>query len=109
MSLFTLTVTLRKRGEQTGEGQYGEPIYGPPIDTDTPAWWEPRSSDENVAAREQYTSGYWVYTPLSADVSGADVVVLDGVEFDVVGEPGRQPGGFIVEGHLKFAVERVTG
>lgn len=109
MNLFSHSVTLRKRGEQTGETKYGEPIYGPPTDTDSPAWWEPRTSSEDVAAREQYVWGYWLYLPLSADLSGADVVVIDGLEYDVVGQPGRQPSGFIVDGFLKVAVERTTG
>lgn len=109
MSLFTLTAVLRVRGEKIDETRYGEPVFGPSTDTPSPAWWEPRTSSENVSAREQYVSGYWVYLPLGADVGGADVIVLDDVEYDVVGEPGRQPGGFIVEGHLKFAVERTTG
>lgn len=108
-SLFTLSLVLRKRGEKTGETKYGEPIYGPPVDVPSSAWWEPRTSSEDVSAKEQYVSGYWVYLPLSADVAGADVVVIDGLEYDVVGEPGRQPGGFIVDGFVKVAVERTTG
>jgi len=32
-----------------------------------------------------------------------------GEEYAVVGQPGRQPGGFIVPGFIRAAVERVTG
>jgi hypothetical protein len=61
-----------------------------------------------------------VNLPLDAPLSAADAVVLFGTvdedgdliggeDYQVVGEPGRQPGGFIVPGFIKAAVERVTG
>lgn len=109
MNLFSHSVTLRKRGEKIGEDRYGVPEYGPPTDTVSDAWWEPRTSSEDTAAREQYTWGYWVYLPEGTDLDGADLVVIDGVEYEVVGQPGRQPGGFIVDGFVKVAVERTTG
>jgi hypothetical protein len=110
MSLMTETVLLRFRGAPTGDfDDYGNAVVGPGHDELWPAWYEPRSSGEDVAAKDQQVYGYWVYLPLAAPLSGADVVVVDGVEFQVVGEPGRQPGGFIVPGFIKAAVERVTG
>lgn len=111
MSLFTETATLRFRGEVVGEDDYGNDVYGPPIDEQWPAWWEPRSSGEDSTAREQVTSGYWLYLPLDAPIDAADAVVLDdpAAEYAVVGEPGRQPGGFIVEGYTRLALERVSG
>ena len=108
-SLMTGTVTLRTRGGVSGEDRYGEPIYDPPQDVECPAWIEPRSSGENVAAREQYVFGYTLYLPLDADLDGADVVVVYGEEHNVIGQPGKQMGGFIVEGYQVAAVERVTG
>lgn len=110
MSLFTATVLLRFKGEPTGGfDDYGNPIPGPARDELWPAWYEPRSSGEDVSARDQQVYGYWVYLPLAAPLSGADAVSIEGVEYQVVGEPGRQPGGFIVDGFQKAAVERVTG
>ena len=84
-------------------------------------WVEPRASSEDTAARDQMVYGYWVNLPLDAPVSGVDAVVLFGTvdeatgelvggeDYQVVGQPGRQPGGFIVPGFVKAAVEKVTG
>lgn len=109
MSLFTETVTLRSRGEVTGRDDYGNDIFGPPVESQWSAWTEPRTSGEDTNAREQYVSGFWVYLPLDAPLSGADAVVIDGDEYEVVGEPGRQPGGFTLDGFQLAAVERVSG
>ena len=109
MNLFTGTAVLRSRGVVTGVDGYGNDLYGPGSDEPWPAWWEPRTSGEDTAAREQYVSGYWLYLPLGAPLTAADVVVLAGVEYEVVGDPGAQPGGFVVEGYQLAALERVTG
>lgn len=110
MSLFTETVLLRKRGEPTGDyDDLGNPIFGPDVDVSAPAWYEPRTSGENVAARDQQVWGYVVYLQLDAAVASADAVVIAGTEYEVVGEPGRQPGGFIVEGYQTVNVEKATG
>lgn len=109
MSLFTEQVTLRTAGGIIGEDDYGDPIYGPPQQASVAAWWEPRGSSEDTAAAEQYVSGYWLYCPLGTDLAGADVVILMGEEYQVIGQPGVQPGGYVIEGFIKAAVERVTG
>lgn len=121
MSLMTEPVGLRLRGAATGEfDDYGNPVYGPGAVSLHYGWYEPRSSGEDTAAREQQIYGYWVNLPLDAPLSGADAVVLFGAvdaegqlvggdDYQVVGEPGRQPGGRLVPGFIKAAVERVTG
>ena len=120
MDLMTEPVGLKRRGQPTGEyGEYGEPLYGPATTGLVYGWVEPRASGEDTNAREQQTYGYWVNLPLDTDVSGADALVLFGTpsgtevvggeEYHVVGEPGRQPGGFLVPGFIRVAVERVTG
>ncbi len=110
MSLFTETVILRRRGEPTGEyDDLGRPIIGPDQDEEWPAWYEVGSSSESTDARDRQVWGYVVYLPLDAPLASADAVVIGSVEYQVIGEPGRQPGGFIVEGYVTAAVERVTG
>lgn len=109
MSLFTETAYLKRPGPSTSKDRYGNPIPGAETRTPTPAWWEPRTSGEQTNAQEQVTSGYWLYLPLDTDLTAYDSVELAGVDYQVVGEPGRQPGGFIVEGYLRTAVERVAG
>lgn len=121
MNLMTEPVGLRLKGEPVpGEyDDYGNPVHGPGSTEVVYGWYEPRSSGEETAAKDQQVYGYWVNLPLEAPLSGADAVVLfgsvvdgqlvGGEEYQVVGEPGRQPGGFIVPGFIKAAVERVTG
>ena len=113
MSLFSHTCILRRRGEQTGTDRYGRPEYGPPTDVECPAWWEMSAESEDTDARNQYVSTYTLYLPLSGPIEGWDAVVLgtdpDGTEYEAVGRPGRQPGGFIVEGYYRVQLERVTG
>lgn len=109
MNLFTESVTLRRQGVVTGRDAYGNDVTGPPVESTSPAWYEPRTSGEATDARQQQVSGYWLYLPLEASLSGVDVVVVDGVDHEVVGDPGRQPGGFVVDGYQLAALERVTG
>ena len=112
MSLFTEVAGLVLRGGPTGDfDEDGNPIFAPPTTVETPAWWEPRESGEDVEAKQQVTSGYWLYLPEHTDLSAVDAVEIPfgGTLYEVDGEPGRQPGGFIVEGYVKTAVKRVTG
>lgn len=110
MNLMSQTVTLRFTGDPTGAyDDYGNPVFGPSQDQSWAAWYEPRSSGEDTTAKDQQVYGYWVYLPLEAPLAGADAVLIGGVVYRVVGEPGRQPGGTLVPGFQKAAVERVTG
>lgn len=108
--MMTHTLVLRFAGKPTGDyDDLGRPIIGPPSDEEWSAWWEPRAGSENLQASEQQIWGFWVYLPEDAPLSSADAVVIEGVEYEVVGEPGRQPGGFILDGYISAAVERGTG
>ena len=113
MSLFTETVTLHVPGEPTGEKDaLGRPIIGPDQTIENqPAWYEERTSSESTDARDQRVWGYWLYLPLDAPFTDKTEVTLpvDDVRYWVVGEPGRQPGGFIVEGYIRAAIEKRTG
>ncbi|MGY4543262.1 hypothetical protein ACVWY0_003195 [Arthrobacter sp. UYNi723] len=122
MNLMTEPVGLRLRGAPLpGQfDEYGNQKTGPATVAVHYGWYEPRSSGEDTAAREQQVYGYWVSLPLDAPLSGADAVVLFGTvdaagqlvggeDYQVVGQPGRQPAGFLVPGFIKAAVERVTG
>ena len=119
MNLFTEAVGLKLRGEAVPDeyDDYGNAVYGPGTVQVVYGWVEPRGSGETG---DQQIYGYWVNLPLDAPLDAADAVVLfgsvdaggslvGGQDYEVVGEPGRQPGGFLVEGFIKAAVERVTG
>lgn len=108
MSLFTEQVVLRWPGEVTSTDRYGRTVRAPAREVTSPAWYEPRQSSEDLAAKEQYVEGYWLYLPLTAPVD-FETVLLGADEYQLVGKPGRQPGGFVVEGYYTMALEKVTG
>ncbi|AZS11707.1 hypothetical protein HOU96_gp09 [Arthrobacter phage Maja] len=122
MNLMTEPIGLKTRGAPVdGEfDDYGNQVYGSDIVSVRYGWYEPRSSGEDTSAKDQQVYGYWVVLPLDAPIAGADAVVLFGTvgddgqmvggeHYKVVGQPGRQPAGFLVPGFIKAAVERVTG
>lgn len=135
--LFTEQAVLRYAGQSTGAyDDLGNPVLGPPTEATWPAWWEPRTSSESQDQQDQQISGVWLYLPgsaldlaagltfhgtqpdqapgeatvlLAAPLSSADAVVLAGVEYEVDGEPGHQPGGFLVPSYQLAALRRVSG
>jgi hypothetical protein len=119
---MTEPVGIRERGAPVPDefDDYGNQVYGPSTTAVYYGWYEPRQSGEDTSAKEQQIDGYWVNLPLHAPLSASGAVVLFGAvgddgqlsggqEYQVVGEPGVQPGGFIVPGFIKAAVERVRG
>lgn len=119
---MTEPIGLRLRGaEIPGEyDDYGNAKYSPGTTPVHFGWYEPRGSGEDAAAKDQQIDGYWIYLGLDAPLTSADAVVLFGTaqedgtlaggdEYQVVGEPGRQPGGLLVPGFIKAAVERIRG
>ena len=107
---MTETCTLVLAGGPTGEyDRYGEEIISEATEEEWPCWYEPRTSGEDVRAADQQTDGYWLYLPMDAPLSSADAVRLPMGEYEAVGEPAVQPGGFRVPGFLKTALERVRG
>lgn len=136
--MFLHVLELHFEGGETGEyDKLGRPILEPPHDVPWPAWWEQRTSSEAAEAQQQVVSGYWIYLPdsvgdlaaalasndlapvegaydlaeemLQHPLSASDWVIINGLRYDVQGEPGRQPGGVLVPPYQVAAVERTTG
>lgn len=109
MQLMTETCELVLRGEPAGYDEYGVPVPAEPRRETWACWYEPRGSSEAVVAQEQQIDGLWIYLPLDAPLNAADAVIVAGDQYEVEGEPGRQPGGFITPGFVKAALGRVRG
>jgi hypothetical protein len=111
MSLMTERITLHLRATKTGEDPFGNPIYGPPqVVEGVPAWWEPAGSTEDLAAAEQVTESYWVYTE-DTRITYADEVTLHGPR-DIrcnLTPPQWQPHGFLVPGFHRVLATAVSG
>lgn len=108
MSLFSQAVTIENRTASDTPDAYGNDQYTT-SSTSGAAWYEPRASSENTAARDQVVDGLWLYLPLGSTIRATSAVIVDGIRYEVDGEPGRQPGGLAVEGYVKVALTRVQG
>lgn len=116
-ALFSHTATLHLPGQPTGGlDRYNQPVVGDPQDVTSPAWWEPRTASEDTDDAQQYVSGYWLYlpaghpgAPLPPDAQVTLPLAAGPTRFDIDGEPGEQPAGFVVPGYVRVALERVTG
>ena len=106
-ALFTETVTLMSR-EATGDDGLGNDTYEW-VQEDSPAWVEIGQGTENTNQRETSEATSTVYLPLGAEVEAVSMIVWNGREWDVVGDPGVQPGGFVVDGYIRIGIKRVTG
>ena len=110
MSLFSETCTIRD-WTVVGEDDYGNDVYEPSDRPDIPAWFEPRTSGEETDARQQVTSGFWLWLEPGTQLAATAQVKLGGVDgwYEVDGEPGIQHGGELVGGFVRVALRRVTG
>lgn len=111
MSLFSEQVKVRVRSI-VGRDDYGNDVYDHlELPEPLPAWWEPRTSGEDTNAREQITSGYWLFLEPDSTLDASAQVQLGGVGdwWEVDGEPGEQPGGFELEGYVQVALTKVSG
>ena len=109
-SLFTETITIEHPPVETGEyDDWGDPITTPAHQETVKGWYEPRSSSEDVAAKDQQVDGYWVYLPRGVPLEPQARVLVEGDWYEVDGEPGRMPDAFLLGGYLTVAVRRVRG
>lgn len=106
-SLFTETVKLRSRAK-VGQDGLNNDVYDW-VEKPSPAWVEIGQGTENDDRRETSEATSTVYLPLEAEVTAVSQVVWNGQLWDIVGDPGVQPGGFVVDGYLKLGIKRVTG
>lgn len=108
-ALFTETVTLLSR-EKTGVDELNNAVYDW-VQADSPAWVETGPGTENTQARESSTATSTMYLPLETllPVTAVGKVVWRGKEWEIAGEVGEQPGGFVVDGYQVAALQRVTG
>lgn len=107
MNLFTETVGLIGR-QKTGTDDLNNAIYES-VETSSPAWVEIGTGTEDTDRRESSEATSTVYLPLDAPVAAVSKIRWNDQLWDVVGDPGVQPGGFVVDGYQKLGIKRVTG
>jgi len=106
-ALFTETVALRSR-QATGDDGLGNTTYEW-VEVNSPAWVEIGQGTEVGDRRETSEATSTVYLPLGTEVAAVSQLRWNGQLWEVVGEPGVQPGGFVVDGYTKIGIRRVTG
>lgn len=86
-ALLPYVVTIVKAGEKTD--RYGNTVkdWATATRTDTRAWIEQRSRNEDTDDRDQLTSTWLLVVPLGNDLDGLDRVEYNGDTFEVVGPP----------------------
>lgn len=104
------TVTVVRPGAPT-EDQYGNEVPGAPTSTDVPGCAvAPRSSSEDLQARDQVIVGLNVWMPSGSDVRATDRMRVRGVLYDIDGEPGLFATPFTgTSGHVQVSLTRVSG
>lgn len=100
--------TLHRR-TVTGQDDYGNDVWANvtlPLDGCT---LHPRTSSEETGSRATVITGAWLYAPTGTIIDPDDEIEVNGVRYDVDGEPGIWPnftGGFALQ---QVALRRVTG
>jgi len=104
------TVTIIRPGPTT-EDPYGNDVPGPPVETDIAGCAiAPRSSSEDLQARDQVIVGLNVWMPSGSVVYATDQMRVRGVLYEIDGEPGAFSTPFTgTGGPVQVALTRVSG
>lgn len=106
-TLLGLTVTVTRRVEST-EDEYGSPTLVDSSAVDYRARLEPTGSVEQLVGQDRVVSDFALYLPADAAIGHLDHVGIEGVDYEVVGEPAiqRSPRG---PHHIVAALRRIQG
>lgn len=104
------TVTIVRPGAATRDS-YGNDVPGAATEIDVPGCAvAPRTSSEDVTARDQVIEGLTIWMPAGTDVRPTDRVRRRGVLYDVEGDVGEWSSPFTgFAGPAQIQVTRVTG
>lgn len=102
---MTETVTRIRPGAQTGTDAFGQPIYGPDVETDIPgALVAPGGSTEILTEAGRVpvvTPAALYFRDTWPDIVSTDRLRVRGVVYEVAGKPAEWrsdgPGGLVVE------------
>lgn len=106
---FGTTVTIERR-VLSGTDEFGNDKYTNQSVDVYPCSVQSGSSSEVVQGTEQVTTDIVVYFPAGTDAEAIDALVIDGVKYEIVGEPnaGTSPfTGFVAP--VQVRANRMTG
>lgn len=102
----------RIRQSPGGTDQYGDPIPGTTTVTAMPeAFVAPRTTEDvDDRGRTGVIVGLTLFAPYSTDLTYTDQIEVDGVLYDIEGEPGRWKNPFTGwEAGIQAALTRAQG
>ena len=104
------TVTVVRPGTSS-EDEYGNEVPGSPTSFDVPGCAvAPRSSSEDLQARDQVIVGLNVWMPSGTAVYATDQMRVRGVLYEIDGEPGSFTTPFTGNaGPVQVSLTRVSG
>ena len=79
-------VTIKNRFVN-GEDNFGNDMYGFTAQEVGPCSVQQGTTRETIYATDQVATGMVVFMPYGTDVSFQDAVIIDGVEYEVSGDP----------------------
>lgn len=89
LRLLNQTVTVVDQ-VQTGTDDYGDPVYGDPVEHDVAGCSvQPQGTSEALSDQDHVVSTWRLWGPREMALSATSQVRVDGVLFDVSGEPQR--------------------
>lgn len=109
MSLFDQSILVRHPLEDAGLDEFGNEITGWTDPEEVSGWYETRSSTRDVAAKDQITSGYWLYLTVDQDFTDQSEALINGEWHQVEGRAQIQTGGLLVDGYRPIALTRTSG
>lgn len=106
-TMLTRTATISRKTQTGPEDDYNMPTWVA-TSTSAPCYLEPASESEDLAGRQVQTVSVWAVFLPGVALGPNDTVTVDGIEYEVVGEPERwhTPVG---EHHVEVGLRRVTG
>jgi hypothetical protein len=105
-------VIVRVRSTPGGVDEYGDPVAGTTTETTLAgAYVAPRESDEITnRGRAGVIVGLTLFAPYDTDLRHNDRIKVDGVLYDIEGEPGRWRNPFTDwEAGIQAALRRTAG
>jgi hypothetical protein len=105
-------VIVRVRGNPGGVDEYGDPVSGTEDRvTLIDAFTAPRESgDLSARGRQGVIVGQMLFAPYDTDIRYTDQIEVDGVLYDIDGEPGRWRNPFSGwEAGIQVALVRASG
>lgn len=102
---MTRPVTIIQAGTSPSVDEYGKPTPGTPTTTDLLGFFDQTASTEVVIGQTTFQVDGLLILPALTLLTGADKVIVDGITYEVVGEPARPWKPSVGEHHVEARLQ----